>query len=90
MSNHRNPRPKVPKRPPINNPPRRSTRGRPLWTVRDRRELADAYRAFLRGNPRAASAVLDALEVIATSDRRRAQRLVEAASAVVSSIRGRS
>jgi hypothetical protein len=60
------------------------------WTARDRRELSDAFRALVRQNPRAASAVLDALEVVASSDRGHALRLVEAAGTVVSSVRGRS
>jgi len=60
------------------------------WNVRDRRELSDAFHALVRQNPRAASAVLDALQIVATSNRRRAMLLVEAAATVVGSIRGRS
>jgi len=60
------------------------------WSARDRRELTDAFGALVRQNPRAASAVLDALEVVASAARPRAMLLVEAAATVVSNIRGRS
>lgn len=79
MREHRNPRKRLAKQPSTDNPP-----------SIDRRELSAAFRALVRQNPRAASAVLDVLQIVANSNRRRAMQLVEAVSMVVSSIRGRS
>ena len=83
MSNHRNPRPKVPKPPRTHNPPRRPS-------PRTLQEMRAAFNALVRQNPRAASATLDVLEIVASANRRRATMLVEAASTVVASIRGAS
>ena len=83
MSAHRNPRPKVPKPPRTHNPPRRPS-------PRTLQEMRAAFRDLVRQNPRAASATLDVLEIVASANRRRAMKLVEAVSAVVSSIRGGS
>jgi len=52
--------------------------------------MRTAFRDLVRQNPRAASAALDVLAIVAHSNRRRAMALVEAASMLVSSIRGRS
>lgn len=83
MPKRRHPRPRLPKPPSPDNPPRRPS-------SRALREMRDAFRALVKQNPRAASATLDVLQIVASSDRQRAVRLVEAASTVVSSIRGRS
>ena len=82
MRSHRNPRPRVPKPPSPHNQPRHQPRAL--------REMRGAFRDLVRQNPRAASAVLDVLEIVAHSNRRRAMSLVEAASMLVASIRGRS
>ena len=87
---HRNPRPKVPKPPSAHNPPPRPRTAVEHWAPRNRRELTDAFGALIRQNPQAASATLDVLEMVANSPRRRAMRLVEVISRVVSSIRGAS
>ena len=83
MHRHRNPRPKLPEPPSTSNPPRRPS-------PRTLQEMRAAFRDLVRLNPRAASATLDVLEIVAHSKRRRAMRLVEAASVLVASIRGRS
>jgi len=90
MRRHRNPRPKVPKPQSTHNPPPRSRTAVEHWAPRNRRELTDAFGALIRQNPQAASATLDVLEMVANSPRRRAMRLVEVVSRVVSSIRGAS
>jgi hypothetical protein len=83
MSKHRNPRQRLPKRPPTHNPP-------PRPSPRALQEMRAAFRDLVRLNPRAASATLDVLQIVANANRSRAMRLVEAVSTVVSSIRGRS
>jgi len=75
MRKHRNPRPNVPKPPSAHNPPRRP---RPHLS----------HPAL--GNRRAADALRTILDVLAGVDRRRAMRFVEAVSALVATIRGRS
>ena len=72
---HRNPRPRVPKQPTPNNPPRRR-RSRA-------QEVRAAFDRLVRENPRLARAVLSVLEIVASADRQRAIYLVEALSAVV-------
>ena len=82
MRYHRNPRPNVPKPPTTHNP--RTASPRAL------REMRAAFRDLVAQNPRAASAALDILEIVASANRRRAMQFVEAVSTVVSSIRGGS
>jgi len=79
MRSHRNPRARVPKPRPTHNFPPRALQ-----------EMRAAFRDLVRLNPRAASAVLDVLEIVASASRRRSMRLVEAASTLVASIRGQS
>lgn len=83
MRTHRNPRARVPKPPSTDNRPH-------TFTPRALQEMRAAFRDLVRLNPRAASATLDVLEIVANSNRRRSMRLVEAASTLVASIRGRS
>ena len=87
MRRHRNPRPSLPKSPSPDNPPRRP---RGPYPPRALQEMRSAFRDLVRQNPRAASAALDVLAIVAHSNRRRAMALVEAASMLVASIRGRS
>ena len=87
MHNHRNPRQRLPKPHPTHNPPRRSRGTHPPRALR---EMRAAFRDLVKQNPRAASAALDVLAIVAHGNRRRAMALVEAASMLVSSIRGRS
>jgi len=49
-----------------------------------------AFRDLVTLNPRAASATLDVLQIVASASRRRTMRFIEAVSTVVASIRGRS
>jgi hypothetical protein len=76
MRKHRNPRPRLPKQPSTHNP------------TQVRREMSAAFRALIRLNPQAASAVLDLVEMVANSNRQRLMRLLEIASLLVHSIRG--
>ena len=69
MSKHRQPRPrKVPKPPSTDNP--RTSSPRAL------REMRAAFRDLVTQNPRAASAALDVLEIVASASRRRSMQLV--------------
>ena len=85
---HRNPRPRVPRPPSPDNQPRRHLRG--FHPPRALQEMRAAFRDLVTGNPAAASAVLDLLEIVASGNRRRAMALVEAASMLVAPIRGAS
>lgn len=86
MATHRNPRPRVPRPQPTHNP--RRTGG--FHPPRALQEMRAAFRNLVTGNPGAASAVLDILEIVASGHRRRAMALVEAAAMLVASIRGAS
>jgi hypothetical protein len=60
------------------------------FPIKALQEMRTAFRDLVRLNPRAASATLDVLEIVASSNRQRSMRLIEAASMLVSSIRGGS
>ena len=74
MSEHRNPRKKLPKSPSTSNPPRRPAREQRLHATFER---------LVRENPRLGHAVLEVLRIVATVDGPRAMELIEAVSAVV-------
>ena len=75
---HRNPRPRVPRQPTPDNPPRRRRRHPQVMLA--------TFGDLVRENPRLAAAVLAVLEIIAEAGRPRAIRLVEAVSMVVHAI----
>lgn len=76
MASSRTPRPRRPRDPHAAAIRRRRAR---------RLALRTTFARLAVENPRLASAVLRALQVIAVADRRRAMQLVEAASTIVSS-----